>query len=251
MYKTQRSILFKPEGEMQHPNHHGLDSVDEIIIETSDGTEIVCWYQPPPEQNGPLLMYFHGNALHIGDEWRVKKFQSFLSQNMGIAVISYRGYGKSNGHASEEGVYIDARSTLNYLINHKKHNIKNIILYGESLGTGIAVQMALEFPSIKAMILEAPYTSIEQKGIELYPWLPVSILIKDRFDSITKAPKITAPSLVIHGKQDLTIPMSHGQSMLKALGSKKKHGLFPEEYDHTNFDPDYLSQNVVDFCARN
>ena len=245
MFLKQRSLLFLPQGEMQHPSHHGLDMMEEIIIETSDGVNIVCWYTPPAVEDAPLLVYFHGNALHIGDEWRVNKFKSFIEHQMGVGLISYRGYGRSEGHASEDGLYIDARSTINYLLEHKNHTLNQMILYGESLGTGVAMQMALEKPKVKALILEAPYTSIERKGLERYPSLPVRILIRDRFDSISKAPHIKPKTLVIHGQQDQTIPVSHGHKILDALGCKHKKGLFPKEYDHTNFDPDYLSQSII------
>lgn len=248
MFKAQRSILFQPEGILQAPSYHGISSMEEITIKTHDNVNITCWYHAPPDENSPLLVYFHGNAFHIGDEWRVNKYKSFIDKNMGVAVISYRGYGKSEGTPTEKGIYIDADSTIAYLINQKKYKEQQLILYGESLGTGVSIEMALKYRKIKNLILEAPYTSIEQKGIERYPWLPVRILIKDRFDSISKIKKIKTPTLVIHGKQDRTIPVLHGKRILDELGSQKKKGLFPEENDHTNFDPNFLADSVSQFC---
>lgn len=249
MYWKQRSILFQPSGQMMHPSHYQLFEMQEEILTTGDQVNIVCWYQPPPEQHAPVIVYFHGNAVHLGEDWRINKFRSFIEHGYGVCSISYRGYGNSEGHASEQGLYTDARAMLHYVMNDKKIAQRQLILYGESLGTGVAVQMALEYQRVKALILEAPYRSIERKGVENYPWLPVRILIKDRFDSISKAPHIKTPTLIIHGELDQTIPVSHGRDLLQSLKTKKKKGIFPPDNSHTDFDPEFLTQQLTEFCA--
>lgn len=243
MYLMQRRILFVPEKDLWHPSHYGLDKTEDIILNTIDDVQIGCWYQPPQDKVMPYIVYFHGNAGHLRD--RVDKLKTFLDYGFGICAPSYRGYGTSEGHPTEEGLYNDARAAVAFL-KAKGVPEGKMVLYGESLGSGIATQIATECHEAKALVLEAPYTSTADRGRERYPWLPVYLLMKDWFDSLSKIPKIHLPLLIFHGAEDTTIPQHHGKQLLKA-GNTPKKGIFLPKIDHTNFDPAKLSQTILKF----
>lgn len=236
MYKQQRRIMYLPEADVARPKEYGLTEIEDDIIVTKDGVSLGCWFKPPRTKSKPLIVYYHGNAGHLGH--RVEKLAAFIKEGYGICAPSYRSYGKSDGVPSEQGLYHDARAAME-LVAKKGYKEKNIILYGESLGSGIAVQMALEYPNVKHLILEAPYTSTADRGIERYPWLPIYLLMKDQFDSLSKISRITCPLLVIHGEDDDIIPIHHGRTLL-AAAKKPKKGIFLKNTDHTNFDPEAL-----------
>lgn len=239
MYKVQRTILYQPEHNINLPSYYGFDHIEDHILTAEDNTQLGCWYQAA-KPNQPTILYFHGNAGHMGD--RVEKMHAFLEAGFGICAPSYRGYGKSSGTPSEEGTYMDARAALQFLHIQGVTNA-NIILYGESLGSGIAVQLAYEQAHFKLLTLEAPYTSTADRGIERYPFLPVYLLMKDQYDSLTKIAHIHTPVLIFHGKKDTTIPISHGKTLYKQANKPKK-SVFLDECDHTNFDPHMLVQHI-------
>lgn len=239
MYVMQRNILFQPEADLLRPKDYELNNVEDDIIIASDGIQLGCWYAPPKKEH-PIILYFHGNAGHIGH--RIEKIHAFLEYNFGICAPSYRGYGKSGGKPSEKGTYRDAEAAIN-LLYEKGFKDKDIILYGESLGSGIAVEMAKRHPDATMLVLEAPYTSTADRGIERYPFLPVYLLMKDQYDSLSKIPLSKAPVLLFHGEQDETIPIHHGKALYNSANNPKKAVFFPE-CDHVNFNPKTLTKHI-------
>lgn len=245
MYLWQRRILFKPERDLLHPSQYGFDGVEDVVLMTEDNMQLGCWYIAPPKENGLMMLYLHGNTGHMGDVDRVAKLEIFRKQSMGICAPSYRSYGNSDGRPSEEGLYRDARAAIRYILAQGVAE-SQIIIYGESLGTGIAVQIACEFPTCKLLVLEAPYTSTADRGSERYPYLPVYLLMKDHFDSLSKIPDITMPTIIFHGMLDETMPVHHGKTMLAAVTARKK-GVFYNDVHHIDFDYSKVAQEVVDF----
>ncbi len=229
LYFCQRSILYLPVKEMAGPTNYGIYNAQLINIKTSDNVNIIGWYVPP-KHNQPVMLYLHGNAGNLGD--RVEKLQAYLGQGFGLLAISWRGYGPSDGSPTEDGLYNDARAGLKYLTDNGV-NLKDIFFYGESLGSGVAVQMATEFAA-KALVLEAPYTSIASKAADLYPYIPVRLLLKDHFSSIDKISSVHIPVLIFHGYLDQVMPISHGRRMLAAANEPKEARFF-EHVGHTDF----------------
>ena len=240
----QRKFLYFPDTQIGTPEQYGLCGFDESFIKTGDGLSIQLWYKPA--KNGqPTILYFHGNASHIGN--RAGIYSALAGKGFGVLTISYRGYGKSEGKPTEQGLYIDGRSAISYLTENNKIPLDNIILYGESLGTGVAVQMAQEH-SVRAVILQAPYTSVSGRAAELYFFIPVKMVMLDHFDSLSKITKINAPLLILHGELDETIPIRHGKTLLKAANSPKE-AVFFHDVGHNNFDSSAIAANVRDFIG--
>lgn len=245
LYLYQRNIIYLPERTMEGPVSYGMVGVQELRLATVDKVNIIAWYAPPPNADAPVIVYFHGNAGKLAD--RGEKLSLLQRQGLGVLAVSYRGYGGSGGSPSEEGLYEDGRAAIHYLLNQGIAPDR-IALYGESLGSGVAVQMATEF-KVRALVLEAPYTSVSQRAAEIYPYIPVRWLLKDHFESLAKITHIHCPVLIFHGEKDPTIPVSHGKRLFEAAEVPKELHLFPE-VGHTEFDLQEITGLTAKFIKR-
>ena len=243
MFVFQRSLLYPAGKGIQPFEHYGFSRGQEIRMTSSDGLSLQAWYFSSVGNDKPTIAYFHGNAGHLGD--RIDKIRAYIDAGFGLLALSYRGYGLSEGKASEQGLYIDARAALDYL--QQEHHLSGdmLILYGESLGTGVAVQMATERPS-RAVVLEAPYTSIVARASEMYPWLPVPLLLKDTFQSIDKIANIHAPLLIFHNSGDNVVPQHHGRALFEAA-MEPKRAVWPVSDAHIDFDWDMVVEELQAF----
>ena len=241
LYISQRNLIYVPEKEIESPENYGLHHVHQITLTTEDNLRITAWYAKA-EDNNPTIIYLHGNAGNLGD--RAEKITHFTNTGMGLLAVSYRGYGRSEGSPSEQGLYKDARAAIKYLIQ-QGIKISDIILYGESLGSGVAVQMATEY-QVKAIVLEAPYTSISNRASELYPYIPVKLLLKDTFNSIDKIDNTQAATLIFHGYLDEVMPIEHGKKMLHQANEPKEAHFF-KNIGHTDFDLKEITQIMQKF----
>jgi len=241
MYLFQRRLLYLPSDVPQYPTSRTLEQIDHQRLTTEDGEQIIIWSHPA-QNSEPTVVYFHGNAGSV--ENRIDKYRALTDQGFGLLALSYRGYGGSTGTPTEQGLYTDARTIIQHALAQGIPT-HDIVLYGESLGSGVAVQMATEYP-VGAVVLEAPYTSVAGRAKELYPWLPVEWLIKDRFDSIKKVAQIEAPVLIFHGEMDTTMPVHHGKTLFEAASEPKKAFFYPE-IGHTDFDIPTLAKETAHF----
>lgn len=240
LFLFQRKLIYHPMREELNPQIVGLKDTHKTSIKAEDGTQLSLWWQAP-QNNLPIIVYFHGNAGNL--KMRADKFHGFIAQNFGLVAISYRGYGDSMGTPSEAGIYMDARAAIKFA--QTQFPQQPIILYGESLGSGVAVQMASEFPA-QMLVLEAPYTSISARGAELYPMFPIKYITRDNFNSLEKIPHLKMPLLIFHGAKDEVIPLHQGQRLLAAAPEPKK-GLFYPDIGHTDFPPALLAQEIINF----
>jgi len=184
-----------------------------VTHEADDGVKLSSWYIPPKNGNDKIILYLHGNGGNIS--YRIGEYSLFLDENYGLFALDYRGYGNSKGSPSEEGLYKDARSAVKF-IEDKGFNTENIILYGESLGSGIAIQLASE-KDFHAVILESPFTSMTNVAKEHYPFLPVSLLLNHKFDSLSKLHNVDENVLIMHGDKDNIVPYKNGLEIFNNL----------------------------------
>jgi len=217
VYLAQRHIQYYPStSSPQAPASYGLPEMQALRLQTADGLNNLAWFAPPKEFQTKVIVYFHGNAGDISD--RALKIRPYLDQGYGVMQVEYRGFGGNEGSISEAGFYQDARAAIDWLLN--KYPVENLIIYGESIGTGTAVQMATEYKASE-LILEAPFSSASELGQILYPWLPVKYLIKDRFESIKKIQSINMPLLIVHGTHDEVIPVALAEKLFAAASEPK------------------------------
>lgn len=243
MWAMQRQLMYVPYRDVQRPGFYGLEGVEDIRLQSADGTKVQAWYAAA-KPNYPVLLFFHGNGGHLG--YRAHYFGMLREKGFGLLALSYRGYGVSEGRPSEQGFYQDARAMMHYASDVLKLPPEKIVLYGESIGTGVAVQMATEFP-VALVALQSPYSSITEVASSIYPWLPVRWLLKDRFDSISKIKNVHAPLLVMHGELDTVVPLRFGRALYEAA-DEPKAAVYFKEHGHNDTDPARLAAALVDFC---
>jgi uncharacterized protein len=249
MFAFQRRLMYIPETTILEPEHYGIGHTTVLTLESDDKVKLAVWHVAAADASLPLLVYYHGNAGHIGD--RMAKISHFAAAGFGVLAVSYRGYGKSEGAPSETGLYADARATLRYALTTLQRTPQDILLYGESLGTGVATQMASEMAAtgtpVGGLILEAPYTSVARRAQEMYPFIPARWLARDKYHSIDKIAAIDCPLLLFHGERDTVIPVHHGRALL-AAAREPKQGIFFPDVDHTAFDFPTLGSHVLQFA---
>jgi uncharacterized protein len=217
LYATQRRLLFQPDPERVAPVRTGLMGVREEVIATPDGERLIAWWSPPAAGK-PVFLYFHGNGGNLTA--RAGRLKLFQQAGFGGLMLSARGYGGSSGHPSESALVADAKLAFDWLVSHGVA-ADQIIVFGESLGTGLAVQVAAERPA-RALILDSPYTSLVDVAAGKFPWIPVRWLMTDQMDSMAVIGKVRAPLLVIHGDQDDLVPYVLGAKLFAAANEPKR-----------------------------
>jgi len=248
LYLFQRRVLFVPGTEPPNRSTAGVADMSAVELETADGLKLLSWYHAA-RLGYPTFVYFQGNAGTI--EGRGFKARAMIDRGFGILLVGYRGYGGNPGHPSEEGLIEDGRAAVRFL---KDQGVgpSNSVLYGESLGSGVAVALAAEAEDgagPRAVILEAPYTSIAEIAAKRYRFAPVDMLIKDRFDSLSRIPRIRAPLLVLHGESDQLIDASHGRRLVDAASEPKELRLFAEAR-HSDLHDHGAMDAIVEFLGR-
>lgn len=212
----QRKLLYFPNPERVTPAQAGLGGIEEISLKTPDGETLLAWFAPP-RGDRPTLLYFHGNGGNLAS--RANRARQITSAGYGLYMLSYRGYGGSTGSPSEEAFMADAGLAYEDLTKRGAPPGK-IVIYGESLGTGVATQLAARREA-RLLILESPFTSAVDVGARAYWFLPVRLLMADRFDSLAVIKDIDMPLLVLHGEADRIVPVEFGQRLFDAAGEPK------------------------------
>jgi len=204
------------------PSNFALTGVEERVLAAPDGTRLIAWYARA-RPGRPTLLYFHGNAGNLAN--RSERVRKYTVRGIGVFMLSYRGYSGSTGRPSERANVADAKLAYEAL---RKEGVapEDIILYGESLGSGIAVQLAAEKP-VGGLILDAPYTSIVDVAASAYPFLPVRGFMFDRYETMRYLADVHAPLLVIHGEDDEIIPVAMGRAVYAAANGPKELITFP------------------------
>ena len=242
MYLAQRSLMYFPETVRTAPADAGFPQAREVVLDSAGGARVIVWTAPPKE-NKPVFLYFHGNGGSL--RYRVSRFRNLIADGSGLVALSYRGYGGSSGAPSEEGLLADGRAA--YAFARAQYPASELVVWGESLGTGVAVVVAAE-NRIAALILEAPFTSTADIAFAAYPFIPVRWLMKDQFRSDEHIGKVTAPLLVLHGRRDNIIPFAYGQRLFELAPEPKQLVPFPAG-EHENLDAHGAQAAVREFLA--
>lgn len=240
---VQRSLLYSPYGKVKTPESYGLDEFIEIDFTMPDNAQIKGWFFPPT-LNNKILVYLHGNAGHMGHRSnRYKIFSDIL--DVGILALSYRGFPGSTGKPSEKKFYQDFSEIVRILNKEYRINTKDIIIYGASLGSGIAVDFASKH-EIYALILESPFTNINDIAKLSYWFLPVDLMLKDRFTSKQKASKVISPTLIIHAEKDRVIPLRFGKELYEEFSDPKKF-ITHSEGGHVRLNYHIVAKEIQEF----
>ncbi|TAG17793.1 MAG: alpha/beta fold hydrolase [Rhodobacterales bacterium] len=216
LYVFQRDLQYFPARRDPAPEAVGLRGVERVLLSTPDGETLVVWFSPAAPGR-PTVLFLHGNAGAVAD--RADRLAFYQSRGFGAAFLSWRGYGGSTGSPSEAGLLIDARTAYDAL---RARGIapEQIVLVGESLGTGVAVQTAARVP-VGGLVLEAPFTAAVDIAGRAYPWVPVRLLMKDQFRSAAHIASVRAPLLILHGEADAVIPANFGRALFALANDPK------------------------------
>jgi fermentation-respiration switch protein FrsA (DUF1100 family) len=223
MFFGQRSILYHPNDLVPQPVDFGVPEMTAHRLETADGFRPLAWWIPGREKASPVIVWFHGNGGHIGQ--RAARARFFIDAGYGVLLAGYRYNARAGGDPSEEGLLADGRAAVEF-VRSQGVRTDRIILYGESLGTGIATAMAAEYKA-GGLVLEMPYSSITDMARERYWYLPVRLLLLDTFDSESRMAKVRSPVLVIHGENDRVIPVAFGRKLFAAAPEPKEGHFIP------------------------
>ena len=220
----QRRFLYGPDTARPDISAAAIPEARELTVQTADGLNLLAWWVPTNSAIQPVVLYLHGNAGHIGN--RAHRMVRLNSFGWGALLLEYRGYGGNSGTPTEAGMIQDARAAYAAL-RDMGIPAERIVLYGESLGTGLAVRLATEMP-VGAIILESPYTSIVAIGQQKFPYVPVAWLLRDRFDLIGRIGTIAAPVLVMTGGRDTIVAPTMGHAVFAAAPGPKTFWLAPD-----------------------
>ena len=216
-YAFQQQLVFFPSSTMAtDPGAAGL-AYEEVSIDTEDGETLHNWWIPAEEAVGTVV-FFHGNAGNISG--RVGTANFFHEHDMNVLLVSYRGYGRSTGSPSEEGLYYDADAAWQYLTEERDLAPASILVSGRSLGSAPATYLASR-TAPGGLLLESPFTSLTDVGARAYPILPVRLLSRFEFDNAARIAQVNAPVLMIHSPDDEVVPYDLGRTLYAAASEPK------------------------------
>ena len=213
----QRQLMYFPDPTRIAPEAEGLKGVTEEIVETPGGVKLVTWWSPPRSPGKPVVIYFHGNGANLAV--RGRRIELLQGRGYGVLMLSYRGYGGSGGKPSEAALVADAGLIFERVVA-KGIDPSRIVLFGESLGTGVAVQVAAS-RTLGGVILDSPYTSMVDVAEIHRPYMPVRRFLWDRYDSLAVIGRVHAPLLILHGEADSVVPYALGQRLFAAANEPK------------------------------
>ena len=215
-YLRQAALLYPASSQRTSAAQAGLSGFEDVVLETPDGERIVGWYKAP-EPGRAVLIYFHGNGGSLLN--RAGRARLLTQDGRGLLIVSYRGYSGSTGSPTEPGLRIDARAAYDWLA--RRHPAERIVLYGESLGSGVAVGLAAE-RRVAGLVLDAPFTSAADVAGHHFRFLPVWLL-RDQYRSLDRIRDVGAPLLVLHGDRDGVVPYALGERLYEHAHEPKRH----------------------------
>ena len=227
LWAGQRQLMYFPFGEAPTPASLGVDDVETVAFTTADGVRLSGWFFPasanaktlaPPGEQRETVIVFNGNAGNRA--YRVPLATALRRLGLHVLLFDYRGFGGNPGAPTERGLAMDARAAREFVIRERQVDPGQLIYFGESLGTGVAVSLAIEHPPA-ALILRSPFTSMADVGQHHYWWLPVRRLLRDRYDSLTVISQLRTPLLVIAGERDSIVPTEFSRRLYEAAPQPK------------------------------
>ena len=191
---------------------------EDIFFETEDGLRLNAWFIPTENPRG-ILLFCHGNAGNISH--RIEIIEIFNKLNLDVFIFDYRGYGRSQGNPTEQGLYQDAQAAYKYLLSRRDVDKEAIVIYGKSIGANVAIELASKV-NAAILISESGFTSAYDMGKKLFPYLPIKWIITTKFDALEKIKNITIPKLIIHSKDDEIIPFKLGRRLFESAPGPKE-----------------------------
>lgn len=213
----EKMIYFPAVGLHSDPSLFGL-AYEPVEVVPEEGVRVVGWYLSAPEAKGTVL-FSHGNAGNI--EGRLSSAQIFMEMGLSVLLYDYRGYGASEGRPDEEGLYRDAETVYDWLRNEKGVAAERILLYGESLGVGVSIELAGR-REVAGVIAESGFSSMKDVAAVHYPWLPVGLFLQHHYDNAKKIGGLEVPVLIVHSPDDEIVPFAQARVLFEAASEPKE-----------------------------
>lgn len=245
LFFGQRMAIYHPDQTVPDPAQSGVPEMTARRVETVDGLKPLAWWGAPADDTRPVIILFHGNAGNIGG--RAKRARLYLDAGFGVLLAGYRYNAGAGGDPSEDALISDGRAAFAFVLSQGVAP-ERIVLYGESLGSGVAVAIASE-NAVGALVLEAPFSSLADVAQYHYWYVPARWLVRDEFDSLTRIERIRSPLLLIHGEADTLVPSIFARKLFVAA-SEPKEGHFLPKGTHGNLYQLGAGDLVVDFLNR-
>ncbi len=248
LYLNQSSMIFVPSRQINlTPKTVGLE-FESVQFITPDRVKLSAWFIPSSKPDSYVILQCHGNGGNISN--RVDYSLIFYQMGLSSLQFDYRGYGNSEGSPDEAGLYLDALTAWEYLVNERQISPHKIIVYGESLGGGVASYLATQKP-IGGLILASTFTSVPDRAAELYPFFPIHSLSSYQFNTYDRLPQIKVPILVIHSREDVIIPFSHGEKNFARANEPKTFLEIKGDHNYGFLESGTIySQGILDFIAK-
>jgi fermentation-respiration switch protein FrsA (DUF1100 family) len=218
-------LLYHPFRQIDYtPTTFGVPYED-VYFTADDGTKLNGWYVAPVAPAGPILLWAHGNAGNLSH--RAENIAAIRSQlGAGVFLFDYRGYGRSEGKPGEKGLYADGRAAYAWL--RERVPPERIFLFGRSLGATVMAKLASEGAEARGLIMESPFESLLSMGKKIFPFLPVSWIIEQNFDTAALVPTVKMPVFVLHGERDEIVPFSQGKRIFELAPEPKRFYKIPD-----------------------
>jgi len=243
LFLVQRAFIFPiPQTARTSPDAAGFPEAEEHVLTTADGEKVIIWHVPARPGHA-VVLHFPGNGDYLAG--LVGRLRGITADGTGLVALSYRGYAGSSGQPSEQGLLRDAAAA--YAFAATRYRADRIVLWGFSLGSGVAVALAAEQP-VGKLILEAPYTSMADVAAAHFRFVPIRWLLRDQFRSDLRIARVTAPLLIMHGARDATIPIVFGERLFALAHEPKQLVRFPEGA-HNDLDSYGATETVRHFIG--
>lgn len=230
VWTHQRRLIYFPFGDVASPEALGLEGVSAVTFPTSDGLTLNGWFLAPAKTPEFTVIVFNGNAGNRS--YRAPLAAAFTRANFAVLLFDYRGFGGNPGSPTESGLRHDARAARDYVIAHPHVDRGRLVYFGESLGSAVATELAVDHPPA-ALVLRSPFTSLSDIGRVHYPMLPVRWLLRDRYDTIGRIARVRAPILIIGGDRDRIVPVAQTR-LLYGAARDPKSLLIVDGADHND-----------------
>jgi uncharacterized protein len=237
LWSQQRRLIYLPAPRAVPPAATVLPGAEEVSFPTEDGLRLDGWFVPAAATSrgkgrGPAVLVCNGNGGNRS--LRAPLAAALARAGLAVLLFDYRGYAANPGRPAEPGLAADARAAVAYLAARPEVDPARLVYFGESLGAAVALRLAVERPPA-ALVLRSPFGSLAEVGRRHYPWLPVSLLLADRYDAAGRAGRLAAPLLVVAGGRDRIVPPAHSRRLFEAAPEPKRFVLLPGA-DHNDLD---------------